>query len=250
MAEFASWFKTKDGYIFLTDDEVYAYQDQEGIDDENINWFNLVGHAGIIRVFNIADKHHHYEGFVGMPTVIKKNLFDGRMDMLFGHAGNLREATPEFIPTMKRLANRFPSVEDQLQRNPYKHYLGRTFSYKEQMEIGVANGFNGSTIGELLRHPDCDQDSMIVALQGAVSYLEAHSDHHHYFDIIRHPNVTKKVLQYIVGHVKHKDVTDVALEALKNPSVKKTVRKAKDYRKMTEKVEKYKEGQALVRTIA
>lgn len=248
MAEFASWFHVDEGYIYLTDDEVYAYQDQEGIEAQYIDWNNLVGHAGIMKVFGVPDKYHHYEGFVNMPQVIKKSLFDGRMDMLFGHAGNLREATPEFIPTMKRLANRFPNVESQLKSNPYKDYLGGPPPFKEQMVVGVKNGFNGSTIGELLRHPNCDEDSFILAMSDAKSYMEAHSDHHHYHDIIRHPNVTKKTLEYIISHIKHQDVQDAALEKIKNGVVKKRVKKAKDYRALSEKVSAFG-SRGLVRSI-
>src|ERR1035441_5448508 len=107
MAEMASWFQIDRGYIFLTDEDIIAYYDQKQDDHKSIDWNNMVGHYGIITVFGVPDEYHHHEGFVEMPDVIKKTILDRRMDMMFAHAGNLREATPEFIPLMKRLANRY-----------------------------------------------------------------------------------------------------------------------------------------------
>ncbi len=220
MSEMASWFDFKDGkFSFLTDDDIIAYHDRNGLNTRTIPWDDFVGHGGMMRVFNLKDKWTHEEGFVGMPLVIKKQILNGKMDMMFAHAGNLAEATPEFMPLMKRLANRFPNVAAQLKNNPYKDFKGdldAKMSNFAQMKVGVDNSFKGSSVGKLLRMDNCMEDSMLYALQGATSYMDMHADHHHYFQLMTHPNLTRKVLEYIVGNVKHQDVLDKAKEILVN----------------------------------
>jgi len=213
MAEMASWFNTEEGVVFLTDDDVYAHQDYHDRRDSEIPWNNLVGHAGILTVFKVPDKYPHTEGFVDMPDVIKKHIFDGKMDMLFAHAGNLREATPEFIYTMKRLANRFPNVESQLGSNPFRKIIGN-ITLKQQLELCAEHGLTGSTIGAILRQPTCDEDTMLVALQKARYYLDQYGNNQHYFDIIKHRNVTKKVLAYIINNIGINEVNSLATNTL------------------------------------
>ena len=218
MSEMASWFETKDGFCFVTDDDVKAYHDQKGFESKDIDWNNFVGHYGIGKCFRMdLNRYTHHEGFVNMPNVIKQNIFDGKMDMLFAHASNLGEATPEFIPTMRRLANRFSNVREQLARNPYVRHTGKSKVTKEhQMMVGVKHGFKGSTIGNLLRHPCCSEKAMLIALKGATDYMDTHDDHHHYHNIIHHLHVTKTVLDYILKNIDHYDVKDWAKERLGN----------------------------------
>jgi hypothetical protein len=247
MAEMASWFQIDKGYIFLTDEDIIAYYDQRQDDHKSIDWNNMVGHYGIITVFGVPDKYHHHEGFVEMPDVIKKTILDRRMDMMFAHAGNLREATPEFIPLMKRLANRYPHVEEQLQRNPYLCYNADHASFQTQMEIGVQNGFTGSTIGQLLRHVACNDKAMMLALRGARELMDSHSDHHHYRSIIDHANVTKAVLRFILDNIPHKDVQDLALARLKTVK-RKAVQKQAVVAEMN--IQVLVDGKTKIRTLA
>jgi hypothetical protein len=226
MSEMASWFKTKDGYIFLTDEDVIAYHENMGSSSKEIDWNDFVGHGGLMQVFRIPDRGQtHHEGFVDMPDVIRKTILDGKMDMLFAHAGNLREATPEFIPLMERLANRFPKVKSQLRTNPFRVYKGKgQMTNLAHMKVGVERGFKGSTIGQLLRHPSCQEASMLVALKGASDYMDEHCDYHHYHNIIHHPNVTRKVLQYILRNISHSDVKSWALNRLKKLAITSRMR--------------------------
>jgi hypothetical protein len=168
-----------------------------------------------MRVFHIPDRNQtHHEGFVGMPPVIKKQIFDGKMDMLFAHAGNLHEATPEFIPTMKRLASRFRNVKAQLADNPYVDFQDKIISNLDQMKIGVKRGFKGSSIGNLLREEGCTEEAMMVALLGARDLMDSHSNHHHYHDIINNRFVTKNILQYILKNIPFADVQENAVKRL------------------------------------
>lgn len=213
MSEMASWFKTKDGYMFLTDEDVIAYYENRDCSTSSINWNDFVGHSGLMTVFKLPNEYYHHEGFVNMPDVIKKAALNGKMDKIFSHAGNLREATPDFIPMMKRLAQRSKHVREQLDRNPYKNYLNAV-SNKDQMRIGIENNFDGSTIGNLLRDDNCDEASMLLALSRATGFMDSHSDHHHYLNIIQHQNVTKKVLTYILDNIKHSNVQKWANERI------------------------------------
>lgn len=247
MAEMASWFQIDKGYIYLTDEDILAWQEQNGIKDGDVPWNDFVGHHGIITVFGVEDRYVHHEGFVNMPQVIRRSILDGKMNTMFAHAGNLREATPEFIPMMKRLANRYPNVEAQLKRNPYLIRKIENASFQLQMEVGVQNGFTGSTIGQLLRHPECDEKSMLMALQGARTLMDEHSDHHHYKNIIQHANVTKKVLTYLLDNVSHTDVQ----ELVKARMLTIKTRRAKKQAVVAEmNIQVLVEGKAKVRTMA
>jgi hypothetical protein len=244
--EMASWFKTKEGYIFLTDEDIIAYHENNGESTESIDWNNFVGHGGLMRVFRIGDRGQtHHEGFVEMPDVIRKTALDGKMDMMFAHADNLNEATPEFIPLMQRLANRFPKVKRALAENPYVEWKGGKLTNAKQMKVGVERGFKGSTIGQLLRHRNCDEESMLIALKGATEYMDTMTDHHHYYNIIMHPRVTKVVLQYIISNVGHGDVQAWAQDRLKNFKVKR-IAKMKALTNL--KVKTIKRGNRLIRT--
>ncbi len=251
MSEMASWFKVKEGIIFLTDKDVIAYHDRAGSSTERINWYNFVGHGGMMKVFNIPDRGQtHHEGFVNMPDVIKKTILNGEMNMLFAHAGNLQEATPEFIPLMTRLAERFSNVREQLRENPYrtlKLKKGSTLSNFIQMKVGIDNNFKGSTIGRLLRSNTCQEESMMLALRKVRNFMDQYSDRHHYFNIINNPNVTKKVLRYMLDNVSHSDVRDGALDrmdALKgHPAVLKKVKALSVL-----KIKTIKKGRAKIRT--
>jgi hypothetical protein len=243
--EMASWFHEDGGYIFLTDEDIVAWHENQGAGREHINWNDFVGHGGITKVFGVNHRAHH-EGFVEMPDVIKKTIFEGKMDMMFAHASNLSEATPEFIPLMKRLANRFPFVEDQLVRNPYLNWKGQSLTILDQMEVGVKNKFTGSTVGKLIRHPMCQEDAMLVALKGATEFMDEHQDHHHYRDIIVHPNVTKKVLKYMVDNIKHTDVQTWAKQQMKRVKAKKVITKIQALNKLEVKI--VTNGKVKVRT--
>jgi hypothetical protein len=249
MAEMASWFhvnkgKPDEGFIFLTDEDIIAWYDQRGEGRNAIDWNNMVGHYGIIHVFK-TDHREHLEGFVNMPDVIRKTILDGKMDMMFAHAGNLREATPEFIPMMTRLANRFEKVEAQLKCNPYRNYRGQTFTLRDQMKIGVENGFTGSTIGEILRSDLCNEETMLIALKGAVKFMDEYTDHHHYHQIINNNNVTRKVLKYMLEHVPHTDVIEAVKLRLKTVKAKAMMQKAKSIKRLQVQVTKM--GDAKVR---
>lgn len=247
MAEMASWFKIEDGgFVFVTDEDVLAYHDQNGEDRSNIPWNDMVGHPGILKVFGIPDKYPHTEGFVHMPDVIKKHIFDGKMDTLFAHAGNLREATQEFIPLIKRLANRYPNVEAQLKSNPYRNYVGKILTFRDNMQVSIENGFVGSTIGELLRHEYCFEDSMLLALKDATKFMDESTDHHHYFNIVNNPNVTRKVLKYMLENIKHDDVVSVVRDKIKHIRAKGAIRKMKKIEKL--QVQTIQQGKIKIRT--
>ncbi len=252
MSEMASWFDFKNGqYSFLTDDDIIAYHDRMELNTRTIPWDDFVGHGGMMRVFNLKDNWTHEEGFIGMPLVIKKQILNGKMDMMFAHAGNLSEAGPEFMPLMKRLANRFPNVANQLKSNPYKDFKGNVdmkLSNFAQVKVGVDNAFKGSSIGKLLRMDTCMEDSMLYILKGATSYMDVHSDHHHYFELMNHPNLTRKVLEYISGNVKHKDVLDKAKELLVNFKDRKKVSLTKVVQNLKTKTVQ-KEGAILRATV-
>jgi len=248
MPEMASWFETPEGYIHLTDEDIIAYHEQDGAGSKAINWDDYTGHGGLIKVFHLKDEHHHHEGFVRMPDVIKKQVFNGKMDMMFAHSGNLNEATPEFIPTMVRLAKRFKRVADALKINPYKDYAPEKggLSLYKQMQIGIENNFVGSTIGEILRSPLCDDKTMILAMTKAKRLMDEYTDHHHYRNIVENPSVSKVILKYLIEVVKHPDVSSWAEEKLKNYSSMKLSRVS--LAKM--RVKTVKQGKALVRSIA
>jgi len=249
MSEMLSWFKTKDGFLFLTDDDVISYHENKGNNTEYIKWDDYVGHSGLMKVYNLPNIHAHQEGFVGMPLVGRKAILDGKMNKLFAHAGNLREATPEFIPLMRRLAVRSRNVAEQLENNPYRHCDGIVVSNAKQMEIGVKNNFKGSTVGNLLRDSNCDEKSMLIALEGARELMDEHTDHHHYHHIVYHENVTKHVLKYILDHVNHQDVREWVMDRL--PTLrsrrKRIIKTAANYKDL--KVRTIRKGRAKIRAI-
>jgi hypothetical protein len=233
--EMASWFHVDEGYIFLTDEDIIAWHENQGAGTTSINWNDFVGHGGISKVFGVNHSAHH-EGFVGMPDVVRKTILDGKMDMMFAHATNLCEATPEFINMMKRLANRYPNVESQLVRNPYLNHNGQALTVLTQMEVGVKNKFVGSTVGKLIRHPMCKEDAMLVALKGATEFMDEQPDHHHYRDIITHPNITRKVLKYIKDNIKHSDVQGLVKQQMKTFKARNVIKKIKAFKKLEVKV--------------
>ena len=225
--EMASWFEIEEGsdaddfgvtgVAFLTDQDVIAWHEAQGAGVKDINWNDMVGHHGLMKVFNLPNKYSHREGFVNMPLVIRKAVHDGKMDMLFAHADNLGEATPEFIPTMKRLANKYPRVGEYLKTNPYRNsHADTVVSNLEQMKIGVSEGFQGSTIGELIRHPLCGEEAMLLCLKSktARELMDSHSDRHHYRDMIKHGSVTRNVLNHIIETDSNSTVVSWAKERL------------------------------------
>lgn len=217
MPEMASWFEIEKGkFAFLTDDDVIAWHENQGMGTKYIEWNNFVGHGGLMKVFGLPDKYQHQEGFVGMPEIIKRHIFDGKMNKLFSAAENLREATPEFIPLMRRLANGSPKVDDALMRNPYNRYGGPALGNEVQMQISIDNGFQGSSIGNLLRDPSCNAKSMMLALTKAMNLMEEQSDKHHYDNIIEHVNVTPEVLEFIISNVGHSRIVEKAKKYLQN----------------------------------
>lgn len=174
MSEMASWFKTRDGIIFLTDEDIIAWHEQRGKGTKEIEWRDFVGHQGICQVFNLNTyAHKHIEGFEGMPGIIKKSILDGKMDMMFAHADNLKEATPEFIPLMQRLATRFEKVKRQLANNPYNLITKNCMPDIEmRMSYAVKHKFDGSTIGNLLMHKRCTPKATLEALKGFPEHFD------------------------------------------------------------------------------
>ncbi|VVB50633.1 Uncharacterised protein [uncultured archaeon] len=214
--EMASWFEDKkgQGYIFLTDEDIIAHH---GGDKNGINWNDFVGHHGLMQVFHLPDAYNHYEGFVRMPDVIRKTILAGKMDMMFAHADNLCEATPEFIPMMHRLSSRYSKVASALSSSPYRdwHIEKGKPTLHMQMKVGIENGFKGSTIGEILRHPLCDEKTMFLALEGARELMDEYPEHHHYRNMVENQYVTKKVLNFILKNIPHVDVKEWAEARLK-----------------------------------
>jgi hypothetical protein len=204
-----------------------------------------------MQVFKLPNRYTHHEGFVNMPDIIRKTILDGKMDMLFAHAGNLEEATPEFIPLMKRLATHYSNVRYQLARNPYKNYKGGPITNLYQMKTGIRNHFKGSTIGELLRHPLCGEDSMMLALKECKDFMDEYTDAHHYHNMLDHENVTPKVLRFIMAHGPYSEVRDKAKRLLAHyqPRIVGTEKEVKKALKNI-KVKVIKRGTAKVRVLA
>jgi hypothetical protein len=235
MPEVGSHFKTTSvpgGIIFLTDADVVAYYENKGHSVQSIDWNDFTGHQGIIRVFRITKEYYHHEGFIGMPPVMKKMILEGKADRIFSHCENLREATPEFIPMMRRLAVHSRNVANQLEVNPYNRVVplnGNERNWKlsltTQMRVGIKHGFTGSTIGNILRAEGCPEEAMLVALNSAKTrrYMDGYEDHHHYLDIVANPYTTKKVLQFLLTDVKHEDVRVAAKLRIKGPVKKATI---------------------------
>jgi len=258
MSEMASWFQMRagdfslaKGVAFLTDDDVIAWHEQHGIGRGDISWNNFVGHSGLMQVFNLPNRYTHHEGFVNMPDIIKKTILDGKMDKLFANAGNLDEATPEFIPMMRRLANLYPNVRYQLAHNPYKNYKGGPLTNLNQMKVGIRSKFKGSTIGELLRHPLCGEDSMLLALKECKDFMDEYSDCHHYHNMLDHDNVTPKVLRAIMQNGPYAEVRDKAKRLLAHYKPR-TIGTEKEVKKALKnlKVKVVKRGKAKVRVLA
>ncbi len=248
MSEMASWLHIDGGYVYCTDKDVIAYHEKEGEGVRSIEWDNFVGHYGIGKVFGVnLDRYYHHEGFTEMPDVIKKSIFNGDMDKMIQHAGNLEEATPEFIPILRRLANRSENVRSSLQDNPYKNWRGKgLLSNSLQMKVGIENGFTGSTIGNLLRSMTCDEKSMMIALRGAQDYMDEYSDHHHYHNIIENSNVTKKVLKYMLDQIEHGDVQRAVKQRLCGfRTVKQRIIKVKNFKRL--KTQTWMKGRVKVR---
>lgn len=258
--EMASWFEIKEGsdaddfgvtgVCFLTDDDIIAYHEMNGTNAKDIKWVDFVGHDGLMRVFNLPNKYSHREGFVNMPLVIRKAIHDGKMDNMFANADNLNEATPEFIPTMKRLANKYSRVADFLKVNPYRDAKADTVvSNLEQMKSAIKSGFSGSTIGELIRDPLCHEEPMLLCLQTATAreLMDSHGDRHHYKDMINHPRVTRKVLAEIIKTEKHASVKAWANERLAHYKGVTKVKKEKGLDKL--KVRTIIKGKAKIRIV-
>ncbi|VVB50635.1 Uncharacterised protein [uncultured archaeon] len=258
----ASWFETEKGFLFLTDGDVIAYNENRGVPKSQIDWNDYVGHDGLMKVFGLPNKWSHQEGFVSMPDVIRKMLFDGKMDFLFAHAGNLSEATPEFLPVFQRLAPRFPHVKNEMERNPYFQMflksgripkLIKSLSLHRQMQVGIKHDFKGSTIGQILRHPHCEERTMLLALSTRKTreYMNEYSDLHHYFNIVHNLSTTKAVLEYIVKNIKHSRVVSAAQTRLEAMVPKKTKKSTLKFKKTSIKAKKFRTGsRAIVRNLA
>jgi hypothetical protein len=119
----------------------------------------------------------------------------------------------------------------------------------KQLEIGIKSGFTGSSIGELLRHPACTEEGMMLALTNpsSVQYMNDSGDNHHYANIIDHRNITKKVLRFIVDNSKNEPVVAYAKDKLSGF----VVRKARRMKRLQElKIKTIRRGKAKIRVAA
>jgi hypothetical protein len=85
MCNFPSWIVDKNKKVwFLTDKDIEAYCEHQ-MPGEKIDWYDFVGHHGIINIFGIDGDH--VEGYLDIPVEIASAISMGKMKKMMEGAG-------------------------------------------------------------------------------------------------------------------------------------------------------------------